>query len=239
MKSWKDFSPEEKKRNMIRLVAVCIFLIVSIIATITLIPFVQNLMTDEGRIYLQEKVNNAGIWGWTLFLGLQILQVVVALIPGEPVELIGGILFGTWGGLFLCLFGLLIGTLLVFYLVKLVGKPLVLAFVSLEKFEQLKILREESRLESLIFLLFLIPGTPKDTLTYLVPLTKIHPARFFLLSTIARIPSVVSSTWAGATLSQGQWGLTITIFVGTAVIGLLGIFINNKLMERLQKRKNK
>lgn len=239
MKSWKDFSPEEKKRNMIRLVAVCIFLIVSITATITLIPFVQNLMTDEGRIYLQEKVNNAGIWGWTLFLGLQILQVVVALIPGEPVELIGGILFGTWGGLFLCLFGLLIGTLLVFYLVKLVGKPLVLAFVSLEKFEQLKILREESRLESLIFLLFLIPGTPKDTLTYLVPLTKIHPARFFLLSTIARIPSVVSSTWAGATLSQGQWGLTITIFIGTAAIGLLGIFINNKLMERLQKRKNK
>lgn len=239
MKSWKNFSPEEKKRNMIRLVAVCIFLIVSISATITLIPFVQNLMTDEGRIYLQEKVNDAGIWGWTLFLGLQILQVVVALIPGEPVELIGGILFGTWGGLFLCLFGLLIGTLLVFYLVKLVGKPLVLAFVSLEKFEQLKILREESRLESLIFLLFLIPGTPKDTLTYLVPLTKIHPARFFLLSTIARIPSVVSSTWAGATLSQGQWGLTITIFIATAVIGLLGIFINNKLMERLQKRKNK
>lgn len=225
------------KKNIIRLIAVIIFIGIAITATILILPFINNIRTEEGRLAIQETVSNSGISGVFLFLGLQILQVVIALIPGEPIEIIGGILFGTFGGLFLCLIGLLLGTILVFYLVKAVGKPLIHAFVSEEKLNSFKFLNNQKKLETLIFILFLIPGTPKDTLTYIIPLTKIAPWKFFLLSTVARIPSVVTSTLAGNSIGEGNWLFSIIIFLITAAIGLVGIYFNNKLTNKLDKKK--
>lgn len=224
------------KKNTIRLIAVIIFLLVAAGVTVLCVPMVKSLTTDEGRIAFQNKVAEFGPLGWLLFLILQILQVVIAIIPGEPVEIIGGVLFGTFGGMFLCLLGLFIGTVIVYYLVKAVGKPLVYAFVSEEKIDSLKFLQNTQKLETLIFVLFLIPGTPKDTLTYFVPLTKVKPWKFFLLSTLARIPSVVSSTLAGENIGSGNWLLTIIIFAATAAIGLVGIYYNEKLMNKVKSK---
>lgn len=89
----------------------------------------------------------------------------------------------------------------------------------------------------MIFLLFLVPGTPKDTLTYLVPLTPILPWKFFVLSALARIPSVISSTFLGSSLGSGNWVLTVAIFLLTAVIGLLGIYFNDRFMKKFKKKK--
>ncbi|MEG0615607.1 MAG: VTT domain-containing protein [Oscillospiraceae bacterium] len=230
------------KKNIIRLVAVVIFLIVTIALTIVIVPVVMNISTPEGRASIQKSVDYFGAFGWVIFLGIQILQVVVALIPGEPIEIMGGLLFGTFKGLLLCQLGLLIGTIAVFYLVKFIGKPIVNAFVSDDDLNKFKILRDERKLETFVFLLFLVPGTPKDTLTYIIPLTKIKPSKFFILSTIARIPSVVSSTLVGENLSRGEWFWTIIIFVITALAGLLGIYVNGKIIkkreEKLAKKEN-
>lgn len=225
------------KTNIIRLVAVIVFLAITVVATIFLIPFIKNMLSEQGRIAIQAQVEAAGPWGWLLFLALQILQVIVALIPGEPVEIVGGVLFGTFGGLALCMLGLIIGTVLVYYLVKVVGTPLVFAFVDEKKFHELKFLQNERRLTALIFLLFLVPGTPKDTLTYLVPLTPILPWKFFVLSALARIPSVISSTFLGSSLGSGNWVLTVAIFLLTAVIGLVGIYFNDRFMKKFKKKK--
>lgn len=227
------------KKNIIRLIAVIIFLAISITATIFLVPFVKDLATEAGRVAIKEKLDSFGAWGWLLFLILQILQVIIALIPGEPIEIVGGVLFGAFGGMFLCLLGLLIGTIAVFYLVKAVGKPLVFAFIPEEKFEHFKILNNMKKLEALIFILFLIPGTPKDTLTYIVPLTKIKPLKFFALSTVARIPSVIGSTIIGKNIGSGNWFWAIIIFVITAAIGLVGIFFNDNLMKSFKVKHKK
>ena len=227
------------KKNIIRLIAVIIFLAVSITATILLIPFVKGLTTEAGRLAIKEKADAFGPLGWVLFLGLQLLQVIVAFIPGEPIEILSGVLFGAFGGMFLCLIGIMLGTIAVYYLVKAVGKPLVFAFVPEEKFEHFKIFQDEKKLEVLIFILFLIPGTPKDTLTYIVPLTKVKPLKFFLLSTLARIPSVIGSTIIGRSIGNGNWFLAVWVFVIAAAIGLVGIFFNDKLIYSIKEKHKK
>ncbi len=214
------------KTNKIRLAMIIIFLVVSIGITIFLVPFIKCLLTADGRALIEQKVKDFGIFAPVIFVLFQILQIVVALIPGEPVEIMGGIMFGSIGGLILCLIGILAGTIIVYYMVRRIGKPLADVFISEEKLKKLSFLKNEKKLELLVFILFLIPGTPKDTLTYFVPLTEIKPLKFFILATLARIPSVVSSTMVGQSLGKGNMITGIIIFIITAVVVIVGILIN-------------
>lgn len=225
------------KKKIIQIVSLVIFIVVMLAATIFAIPLIKMLITDEGRGQLASTVKSYGALAPVIFVGLQIVQVVIALIPGEPFEIVAGILFGSIGGFILCLIGVMIGTVIVFYLVKLIGQPIVSAFVDNKKINNLKILNNEKNLETLIFILFLIPGTPKDAITYVVPLTKIKPMKYFILATLARIPAILSSTIVGSTIESGNWVLSVVIFIITGIIGLLGIFLNDKLMKRIRKSK--
>lgn len=220
------------KSNLIRLIAIVIFLAVAVGATILLIPFIKSLATAEGRIGIQNWIEARGVWGPLAFLGLQVLQIVVAMIPGEPVQLLAGVLFGAWGGLGLCIAGLLIGTLLIFFAVRWVGKPLVDAFVSETWMSKLEFLKSEKKLETVVFILFLIPGIPKDVLTYFAPLTPIKPWKFLLLSTLGRLPALTVSTLAGEHIGQGNWLMTGIIFAVALMIGLAGIFLKDKVFNK-------
>ena len=226
----------QKTKKIIGSVVLAVFLAATLYLTIMLWPQMMALMDASGREALKLRVENMGIGGWFVVLGIQVLQIIVAVLPGEPVEIIAGYLFGTWGGLFTCLLGILIGTAAVFALAKAFRKKFITLFVSEEKLDSFKFLKNQARLESVIFLLFLIPGTPKDVLTYAVSITKINPVRFFVIATLARIPSVVSSTWAGASIMKENWVLTIGIFAATAAVGLLGIWLNKKTTEKLEQK---
>ena len=89
---------------------------------------------------------------------------------------------------------------------------------------------------SIVFIILMIPGTPKDVITYMTSLTDIKPFRFYLLATIARIPAVTSLTLMGSTLSKGKPIMTVIIFLITGAIGITGIFFNNYITA---KRNNK
>ena len=80
----------------------------------------------------------------------------------------------------------------------------------------------------IIFVLFFIPGTPKDLLTYISALLPIKPLEFIIISTLARIPSVISSTWAGASLLEGNWKLSLIIYGITFLIVIIAVFIMRK-----------
>ena len=108
-------------------------------------------------------------------------------------------------------------------------------FVDIKRFGELSFLKDQTKRDSLIFFLFFIPGTPKDILTYFAPFSGIEFSRFIIISTLARIPSVVSSTWAGATISDGSFIKTILIFAVTGTIGILGIIINNHIIKKHNK----
>lgn len=185
----------------------------------------------------QERIDSFGAWGWLVALGIQILQVIVALVPGEVVEVGCGLAFGTWGGLFICLLGSAIGSATVFLLVRKFGVKLVEVFVSREKINSLKFLNNERKLKSIIFLVFFTIGTPKDLLTYFAGLTNIKLYEFLIISTVARIPSVLTSILVGDTLSEGNFVTSILIFGASAVLGLMGVVAYNKFVDKHHKYK--
>lgn len=127
---------------------------------------------------------------------LVVAQIVVAVLPGEPVELAAGYLFGTWEGTLICLVGGLVGTLVVTALVRVLGTRVVRTFFSAEQLEGVAWLRDSARFELLMLVVFLIPGTPKDVLTYVAGLTDCRWWRIAAIATVGRVPSVVTSTLA-------------------------------------------
>ena len=165
-------------------------------------------------------------------LGIQVLQIVVAFLPGEPIEIIMGVLYGSFGGLFTCLFGILLGSMIVYVLTKLIGIPFVKLFIDLDDLKKYKFLNDSKRLDLTVFILFFIPGTPKDALTYLAPFLPIKAKRFFLIATIARIPSVITSTILGHELIEGNYTNAIIVFVITALISIGGILFHHYFTKR-------
>lgn len=219
------------RKTIAKLIFLLLFLTVSVLLTIWAFPWVMKLQEPAFREQCKEYIQSVGISGWFIMLAVQVLQVIFAIIPGEPVEVLSGLLFGTWSGLFLCLLGILVGTAIIYCIVKWFGKPFVEMVVSPEKIEKLNFLNNSKRLELIVFILYFIPGTPKDLLTYIVPLTNIKPSAFFLIATLARIPSIVTSTFAGSALYDGNLLTSIIMFAVAGALGICGIIFNQKIMS--------
>ncbi len=197
-----------------------------------LIPYVLSLREPETRETFRAFIDSLGVIGVLLMLVLQMLQIIVAIIPGEPIEVLLGVMYGTFGGLTLSLLGIAIGQSAVYFLIRRYGLAFAAKFVDVKKFGNLKFLSTDSSRDTLVFLLFFIPGTPKDILTYFVPFTGMKFSHFIILTTLARIPSVASSTWAGATLSEGMIAKSAVIFAVTGIVGIAGILINERITKK-------
>lgn len=224
-----------KKSDIIRFSLLAIFIIITVGLTIYYMPKLLTLTTPQGRVAFEEKLKSFGIWKYVAFVAIQILQVVFAFIPGEPIELAGGALFGWALGFLLCSLGALLGTVLVFYLVKWLGKPFMNVIIPEEKTKKFKFLNDEKRLKLTIFILYIIPGTPKDVLTYCAPLTPIGPLNFFLITLVARIPSIITSNIIGSSATQGNWIVTAVVTAITAALGIIGIWFSNKMSKNSNK----
>lgn len=216
------------KTDKIRIIAVVLFLLIAAAVTVAAIPYCKLLATEDGLAKAKEKVMEAGVLGPVVYMLLVVAQIIIAFIPGGPVEILGGVLFGTAGGTIICMLGFLMGTSAVYSMVKKVGKPLVSAFVSENRFERFKFLKKEKNLELIVFIMFLIPGIPKDALTYFIPLTPINGKKFCILATLARFPATISSVMIGSSLQSRNLTMGIIAFVITAVLGIVGILYNNR-----------
>lgn len=163
------------------------------------------------------------------FVGIRAFQTVIKIIPAEPLEIGSGFLYGTWGGLLLCFLGTEIGSLVIIAVVKLFGKRAVELFLPAEKLNSLKFLQNEKTVFRTLFIIYLIPGTPKDILTYAAALTNLNMKKFMLITGMARIPSIISSTLCGAQITSRNFDLAIIIFAATALLSLVCSFFYKKL----------
>ena len=205
------------------------------ILTLILWPYVEELATPEGREAFKVWVDGLGFGGWLVTLGIQLLQIFVALIPGEPVELMLGYVWGPWLGTLTCLIGIFIGTATIFLLVRKFGMKFVSRFVDPEELKRYKFLRDKNKVDITVFILFFIPGTPKDALTYIAPIAPIGAVKYLLIATFARIPSIITSTILGDSIADGKWVLALVVFAITAVISVLGIILGNRYIEHRKK----
>lgn len=226
------------KRGKIALFAAMFLAIIAIIWGIAKLcsPITDMLSDPASQAQFEDWVNSLGILGVGVMLLIQIAQIVIAFIPGEFVQVMAGVMYGTWGGLALCLAGCVFASAIIFALIRRLGRDFVVKFFGEEQLQKYDFLQDSSKLETLVFILFLIPGLPKDLLTYIVPLTPISMRNFLVLSTIGRIPGMVASTLIGSSVTDANWPLIIGVFAAVIIVAGLGIWKKDALMEWAKKR---
>ena len=232
-----DFS-KISKQGKIALLVVLFLVIIGIVWLIAKLcsPLIDMLSDPATQAQFESWVNSLGILGVGIMLLIQIAQIVIAFIPGEFVQVMAGVMYGTWGGLALCLTGCVLASAIIFTLIRRLGRDFVVKFFGEEQLAKYDFLQDSSKLETLVFILFLIPGLPKDVLTYIVPLSPISLKNFLVLSTAGRIPGMVASTLIGSSVTDANWPLIIGIFVVVIAVALLGIWKKDALMEWAKKR---
>lgn len=227
----------DKKRKIYT--AISIVVLIALVGFITWIVLVEFKKFGNTPEQFREFIESFGWAARFVALGVQMLQVVVALIPGEAVEIGLGYAFGAFEGTLICYAGVILASSAVFLLVRKFGVKLLEVFFPVEKINDLKWINNEKKLMYTIFILFLIPGTPKDVLTYFVGLTKIKLGEFLVISSLARFPSVISSTAGGALASSENYFGAVIVFAVTALISVCGLIIYNKLLKRKENKNEK
>ena len=184
-------------------------------------------VTDAQRVHTYIKLHP--FLSRLFFIFAVFMQVIVAVIPGEPFELGAGYAFGAVEGCIICLIGTCAASAVIFLAVKRFGQPAVELFFSKEKIASIKIFQNEKKLKLIVFIVFFIPGTPKDILTYTAALTPIKMIDWLLISTFARIPSIITSTIAGNVFGQNRPFLAFVFFAAGGIIALIGLFVFKRL----------
>lgn len=225
-KTWR-----KKQIKILKIILAVLVVAILIGVTAYFIPIMRNLSTPEGRIAFKDKVQNSGPMGMLSLFGLQVAQVFLFILPGEPIEIVAGMCYGgIWGTVFVIASATIISTA-IFFLVRKLGNKFVYEFCDEEKVKKIennKLFQDPKRIEIIMLILFLIPGTPKDLLVYIAGLLPIKPLSFILISTLARIPSVASSTFAGAKIVDGNFKMAGVIYGAIIAVVVAVIFVVNK-----------
>lgn len=198
-------------------------------------PYITDLFTEGGPERMVERVQEAGPAGVFILLGMQFLQIVVAFIPGEVVQLAAGLMYGPVLGTLIILIGCIISSAVVYLLVHKLGAPFVQNMVSTEHLEKFRAFEETGKLDIIVFILFLIPGMPKDVFTYLIPLTDMELKRFLILSNVGRIPGVLASTYTAHGLAEGQVVGPIVVVAIVAILAVVGVVFRDRIMDAFKK----
>lgn len=226
---------EKKKPNIVfNVVLAVLFLGILVVLGVFYGPELTRLVTNPRQF--REYLLGFDNWSFIVFILFQIIQVIIAVIPGEPIQIAGGYIFGTFLGTFLSVIGVMIGYSIVFTAVKLFGYPLVKKLVPQNDLEKFQTLINSPKLEVTIFLLFLIPGVPKDILVYIAGLTPIKPVLFFMIVLIARLPAMIGSAFIGARIESGNYIVVIIVAAAAGILFVIGLIFKDKIIDYIHRK---
>lgn len=198
-----------------------------------IVAFLVRLYRDKQ--FLKEIVAS---WGWlapVVFVVIQALQVVLSPIPGEITGPVGGALFGTWWGLLYSTIGLTTGTLLCFGIGRKWGEPFVRPWLSEHNWNRLNFIVEAEG-AILCFVLYVIPGFPKDIISYLFGISPLPFWLFAVVSTLGRLPGTWISSYFGANVAEQQY-IYALVFLAVVVALILPLYYyRHRIIERLTRK---
>ncbi len=224
---------EKKKTILLRVLIIAAMLAVAGACVYMYLRFGKSaieLVKDTDRF--RSWINGFGVWGVIVFVAIRILQTVVKFIPTEPIEIAAGLVWGWLGGCLLCLLGNVIGSIVILAMTRRIGVRILRLFRLENKLQSMRFLQDRERRNRLVFIFYLVPGTPKDTMTYFAGLTDVNRIEFLILSSIARIPAIVSSTICGAYLGANNFKVAATVFIVTALLSIPGAILYKKISAR-------
>ncbi len=229
----EKMSKEDKRRIIITSSILGVFIILCIVLIIVFWDYIYGLFTRDEKVIndIENMLTKYGSWAWLILLFLMILQVVFAVLPNGPFEMIAGIMYGPFKGILIALAGATLGALIVILLVKAFGKGFAGLFVNLKDGQKYKLLNDEKRCLVVMFGLLIIPGIPKDFLAFLVPFTKIKTWKFLIINLIARTPVTIFSVLFGDSIRSGNYALSISLGIVALIIGLICVIFNKKIVS--------
>src|SRR5713101_8941155 len=200
-------------------------------------PFVRWLIRlYQDKHFLKETVRS---WGWMaplVFIAIQAFQVIISPIPGEVTGPVGGALFGTFWGVIYSTIGLTAGPLFCFWVGRRWGEPLVRPWLSEPNWNRMNfILEAEGAI--ICFVLYLIPGFPKDIISYLFGISPMSFWIFALVSTVGRIPGTIISSYFGAHIAEQQYIYAIAFMAIVVACCLPLYYYRDRLVKRFHKAK--
>lgn len=222
-------------RSIYCIVSVAVLVALVTLGSVLLGPKIVTFVEDPEK--MRELLGSEDPISYLIFIGIQFLQIVFAFIPGEVVEVGAGYIYGTVKGTLLCLVGVAPATALVFGLTRLLGHKFTEIMIDSRDLKKLKFLNDERKLTVILFLLYFLPGTPKDLITYFAGVTKIKTAPFFIISIFCRLPSILTSTLAGSQLGKENYLISAIIFAVTGVIAVGGWIVYQQLSKRSKREK--
>ena len=225
--------------NILKFAGLIAFFVIMIAIVAFIWPYIGDLFEPGGLDRMLHDIREAGAVGFLLVLAIQFLQIVVAFIPGEVVQVAAGMIYGPWMGALVIWLGCVVSSAFVFLLVNKLGAPFVRAMVPEKYMGKFEAFEQSGKLTMIVFILFLIPGMPKDVFTYLVPLTSMPLKTFLIASNVARIPGIIVSTYAASGLVEGRIGESVAIFLIAAAIAVVAVVFYDRIMKALEGHASK
>lgn len=223
-----------KKKRIAAAIALAVMVVFYVLFYVFVGLAVVNLLKDPQGF--KEWIDGFGTSSILIFIGLRVVMTAFRLIPGGPLQVAGGYAFGTWWGALWCMAGSLIGTLIIFLLGKKYGTKLVGLFISPEKMRSAAMLKDKKKRNVFLFLMNFLPGMPKDIFTWMAAISNDGAFSSILVIMLARIPSVVASTWCGHELMQENYVVSAIVFGVLLVLGIVCSYAYKKLSARHEAR---
>lgn len=215
------------------LIMLAVFLGLLIFVSVRFAPEITKIISRPERF--KEYLASYGPVSALVYILVQVVQIVIVVIPGEIVQIAGGYVFGTVLGALFSVVGAVLATIIVFFATRFFGYSLVKIFVSPKKLKEFDFLINSPKSEIAMFVLFLIPGIPKDVLVYISGLTPVNPWRFLLICTTARFPGLLGCAYIGANLQEKDY-LPVYILSGIAfVLFVVGVLTRDKIIAALHR----
>jgi uncharacterized membrane protein YdjX (TVP38/TMEM64 family) len=229
----RPLDPRARFRHYFQLTAFGLILAGLTVVTVLWGPFLWDLLTDQERF--KAWIESYGAYAALVFVATQFVQVMIFFIPGEVTQFAGGYIFGTWLGLLLSYLGIMLGSLMAFSIARLFEHGATDLLVDRKTVRQFDRLVYGKSGFWPMFILFLIPGIPKDLLCYIAGLTPMHVVTFLVISTIGRFPGVLLSSLFGDSLAERDW---TAVGLSTGItLGLLGIvYLLRAPIERFRRQ---
>ncbi|MDR2770797.1 MAG: VTT domain-containing protein [Clostridiales Family XIII bacterium] len=165
------------------------------------------------------------------FVGLQVFQVIVSIIPAQAVQIAAGYVYNFGIAYIACVAGLLIGTVVTYFIAKLLGRDAMQLLFGTERIDKFVDKLNSKRAYILLFIVFLIPGIPKDIFAYAAGISRMNVFAFFLISLVARTPALMASVLFGGMMRSGSYMGMIVLGAIIAILCILGLKFHNKLAD--------
>lgn len=216
----------ETFKKVIKIASIAIF--ITIICILAYISYQVAMDKESFKLWMDAN----GILGRLVFVGMVILQIMVAIVPGGPIEVAGGYAFGAVEGTILFIMGATIGSVIVFLLVRKFGRKVVELYFEEHEIKKLSFLKDDKKRDVVFLILFVIPGTPKDLLCYVAGLTKMEFGMFLVICSIGRLPAVIGSAISGSALSGEKLITAIVALAITVILSGIGIILYYRIVNK-------